>query len=340
MKALVYTAAERFSVQDLAEPKVGQGQVLVRAQRCGVCKTDLHIHHGRFISKFPLTPGHEFCGEIAKVGPGVTDWKMGDRVTCDNTVLCGYCYYCRRNQPLYCENFYSLGCTGPGGLAEYVVVNRDKVFQLPDHLSFDEAAFAEPLACVVHGVDMLDLQCGDKVLIFGAGPAGILLAQLLEHCGAALVVVVAPTQFKLELLNRLGIEHTIRMDRSDYSRHVSAVRALAPKGYDVVIEATGFPPLLEHAFQFTKMGSKVLVYGVTNEEDRIQVSPYWLFRNEIKLLGSFAQTHCFERALQYLEHGVIRVKELITHRLGLDEYGQALTLLEDGKKNVKIMIHP
>lgn len=340
MKALVYTAPEKFSIQDIAEPRPGPRQVLVRVKRCGICKTDLHIHHGRFISQFPLTPGHEFCGEIVETGSDVVEWKAGDRVTCDNTVLCGACYYCRRNQPLYCRNFYSLGCTGPGGLAEYVVVNADKAFRIAEHISYDQAAFAEPLACVVHGADMVDLRCGDKVLIFGAGPAGILLAQMLRHCGAAPVVVVAPTQFKLDLLNRLGIEHTIRMDRGDYTGHVRAAKALAPEGYDVVIEATGHPPLLEHAFQFTKMGSKLLVYGVYNEEEKISVSPYWIFRNEIKLIGSFAQTHCFDRSLAYLQQGVVQVDEMITHRMSLLDYDRALALLAEGRSNLKIMVHP
>lgn len=340
MKAIVYTAPEQFAVQDIPIPSIGPRQVLVRVRRCGICKTDLHIHHGRFISQFPLTPGHEFCGDIVDVGAEVTEWKIGDRVTCDNTVLCGYCFYCRRNQPLYCQNFYSLGCTGPGGLAEYVAVNADKAFPLADHVSYDQAAFTEPLACIVHGIDRLDPHCGDKVLIFGAGPAGNLLAQILKHCGAALVVVVASTRWKLDLLNRLGIEHTVLMDRDDYARHTNTVKQLAPEGYDIVIDATGYAPMIEHAFQFTKMGSKVLVYGVCNEEDTITVNPYWMFRNEITLFGSFAQTHCFDRALSYIERGMVQVEPLITHRLSLAEYGRALELLAEGKHNLKIMIHP
>lgn len=340
MKAIVYTKPQCYSIQDVPEPKAGRRQIVVHVKRCGICKTDLHIHHGRFISQFPLTPGHEFCGEVVEVGSDVTEWKSGDRVTCDNTVLCGYCYYCRRNQPLYCQNFYSLGCTGPGGLAEYVLVNADKAFRIPDNLTFDEAAFTEPLSCVVHGVDMLDPKCGDKVLIFGAGPAGILLSQLVQECGAAIVVVVGPTQFKLDALNRLGVKHTVLMHRNDFTSHIEAVRALSPEGYDIVIDATGSPAVIEHTFQFTKMGSKVVIYGVCNEEDLIQVRPYWLFRNEIKLIGSFAQTHCFDRAVSYLEQRVVRVDDVITHRFGLAEYAKALEVLADGKANLKIVVHP
>jgi D-arabinitol dehydrogenase (NADP+) len=219
-------------------------------------------------------------------------------------------------------------------------VNAEKAFRIPTSLSFDEAAFTEPLSCVVHGADMLEAKCGDKILIFGAGPAGILLSQLLQHCGAALVVVAAPTQFKLEALNRLGVKHTVQTQRNNFTSHIEAVRAFSPEGYDVVIDATGNPQVLEHTFQFTKMGSKVLVYGVCNEEDLVPVKPYWIFRNEIKLIGSFAQTHCFDRAISYLEQGVVRVDGLITHRVGLDEYPKALSVLADGKENLKIMVHP
>jgi D-arabinitol dehydrogenase (NADP+) len=103
----------------------------------------------------------------------------------DNTVLCGECYYCRRDQPLYCENFYSLGVNGPGGFSESVLVNQDKVFPISDSLSFDEASFTEPTACAIHGMDMIDLSFGDDVLVFGSGPTGIILAQLLKAGGAA-----------------------------------------------------------------------------------------------------------------------------------------------------------
>jgi D-arabinitol dehydrogenase (NADP+) len=339
MKAIVYSKPQHYALQDVPEPKAGPRQIVVRVKRCGICKTDLHIHNGRFIAEFPLTPGHEFCGEIVGLGSDVREWRTGDRVTCDNTVLCGSCYYCRRNQPLYCQEFYSLGCTGPGGLAEYVLVNAEKAFRIPDHLSYDEAAFTEPLACVVHGVDTVQAQCGDKILIFGAGPAGNLLSQLLQHCGASVLTVVASSQSKLDVLNQLGVKHIITMKRDDLKAHVEAVKSHAPEGYDIVIDATGQGRIIEHMFQFTKMGSKVLLYGVCEEEDRIQVSPYWIFRNEIKLIGSFAQTHCFDRALAFLGEGVVRVKSLVTHRFKLEEYSLALAQLADGK-NLKIMIDP
>ncbi len=340
MKAVVYEEPKKFSVREVTTPVCGEKQVLIRVKACGICKTDVHIHNGQFISQFPLTNGHEFTGFIETVGTGVTAFKPGDRVVADNTVLCGECYYCRRNQPLYCENFYSLGCTGPGGFAEYVLVNQDKVFRIKDSLSFEEASFTEPTACAVHGMDMIDVQNGDNVLMFGAGPTGIILAQLLKYGGAGKVVVAAPSQFKLDILNKYGINDTVCIDRNDDSKGEKQIRELCPKGYDIIIDATGSPRITETCFKYAKKGSKIVIYGVCNETDRITVSPYEIFSNEYKIIGSFAQTHCFDRAINALESGIVKVKELVSHKFSLEDYGKGLETVISGKESIKVLITP
>ena len=192
MKAIQYTAPRQFAVVDLPKPEPGPHQVVIRVKACGICKTDLTIHDGSFLAKFPLVNGHEFAGVIDSVGSAVTEWKVGDRVTADNTELCGYCEPCRSDKPLYCENFNSHGCNMPGGFAEYVLINHDKVFALSDKLSFEEATFTEPTACAVHGVDRIAPRFGDSILMFGAGPTGIILAQLLRRAGAGRMVIADP----------------------------------------------------------------------------------------------------------------------------------------------------
>ncbi len=340
MKALVYEKPENFSVKDIPAPHVGKNQVTIRVKVCGICKTDVHIHSGHFISSFPLTPGHEFSGVIEQAGEQVTAFKPGDRVVGDNTVLCGECYYCRKDQPLYCENFYSLGVNGPGGFSELVLVNQDKVFPISDALSFDEASFTEPTACAIHGMDMIDLRFGDDVLMFGSGPTGIILAQLLMLGGAANLVVAAPKKFKLDLLNDLGITQTIQMDRNDYSKHEKEIKDRHPRGFDVIIDATGHAPILEHCMRYVKRGSKVVVYGVCAEDDSIKVNPYEIFEKEIKIIGSFAQTHCYDRALKYLESGSVKVNRLVTHTYPLDDFAEALGIVMNGKEQIKVLIHP
>ena len=339
MKALVYTQPKIFSIKETDMPVCKEHQVIIRVVACGICKTDVHIHNGEFLSRFPLTPGHEFTGTIHSVGASVTAFKTGDRVVADNTVLCGECYYCRRNQPLYCENFYSLGCNGPGGFAEYVVVNQDKVFHIDDALSFDEASFAEPTACAIHGMDMIDVQPGDNILMFGAGPTGIILAQLLKHGGVGELVVAAPTQFKLDVLNQLGIK-TVKIARDGAGNAKDEILSYAPNGYDIVIDATGSAAVLQSCFDYAKKGSKIVVYGVCNESDTISVKPYDIFSNEYKLIGSFAQTHCFDRAIQALQSGTVKVKNLVSHSFSLDEYDKGLEEVISGKNSHKVLIRP
>lgn len=340
MKAVVYTAPREFQVREVPKPVIAPNQVLIRVRSCGVCRTDMHLHEGEFLARYPYTNGHEFAGEIVEIGGQTHGFQIGDRVVADNTVLCGECYYCRRNQPLYCENFTSLGCNTDGGFAEYVKVNFDKVFHISDSLTFDQAAFTEPTACAVHGMDMIDVKCGDDVLIFGAGPTGIILTQLIQHGGAANVVVCASNQMKLDLVRRDGYAQTVKMDRNDYTKHTKVLQEKFPKGFDIVIDATGSPKVLQQCFNFGKMGAKIVVYGVANEADRIEVSPYVMFSREYKLIGSYAQTHCFDRAIKFLENGIVKVEDLITDRFDLDGYGAMLDKMYHGRDSIKMIIHP
>jgi len=339
MKAIQYTAAREFSVVELEKPAPGPHQVVIRVKACGICKTDLTIHDGSFLAKFPLVNGHEFAGVIDSVGSEVTEWKPGDRVTADNTELCGYCEACRKDMTLYCENFNSHGCNMPGGFAEYVLINHDKVFAISDKLSFEEATFTEPTACAVHGVDRIAPRFGDSILMFGAGPTGIILAQLLRRAGGGRMVIADPHPEKLDILRKYGFTDLVVMDKADPSKHTEAIKALQPKGFDIVIDATGAASVFAGCFNFVHMGSKIVSYGVCAADAKVPVSPYEIFSQEYTILGSFAQTHCFGRALEYLESGAVQVKELISHELPLEEYGKGLQLIMD-KKARKVVIHP
>jgi D-arabinitol dehydrogenase (NADP+) len=340
MKAIVYNAPEKFELKDIKKPKINSKQVLVKVMACGICITDINIHYGQYLAEYPLVNGHEFSGIVEAAGSEVLNLKPGDRVCCDNTVLCGECYYCKRDKPLYCENFYSMGCNGQGGFAQYAAVNSDKVFLIKDSTSFEEATFVEPIACAVHGMDSMDVQYGDEVLLYGAGPTGIILAQMLRHGGAGRVVVAAPTKFKLDILNDYGIRETIQISRNDWEENDKKLSASAPKGFDVVIEATGSETVVENCFKHVKRGGKVVIFGVAKEEARIEISPFQIFFDEIKVIGSNAQTHCFDRALGNLENGIVKVDQLITHTFPIEEYEKGIKMVMDGKDSVKIIIHP
>ena len=340
MKAIVYKGPEQFSIEDVDIPVCGEGQVLIRIKSCGICKTDIHIHKGEFMAKFPLIPGHEFAGIVEKVGSKVKEFKAGDRVVANNWILCGKCYYCKKGKPLFCENPYAMGVNGPGGFTEYVVVNESMAFHISDNLSFDEAALAEPTACAVHGTDVIDVQCGDDVLIFGAGPTGIILAQLLKNCGAVNMVVAAPTKLKLDIIDKLKTGETVLIDRNDKSKNEKIIKDRYPQGFDIVVDCTGSADVVEQCIKFTKRGAKVVIYGVCNVEDTIKLRPYEIFEKELKIISSYCQVNSFGRAVKYLESNIVKVDMLVTHKFDLDNYDEALKIVMNESKKIKVVLNP
>jgi D-arabinitol dehydrogenase (NADP+) len=338
MRAVVFSRPHEFGVTEVADPQPGPGEVRLRTVVTGVCGTDRHLLAGGFLARYPLVPGHEIVGAVERLGDGVTGLAPGDLVAADNTVLCGHCEYCRRDQPLYCANFYSLGVTGPGGFAELVVVRAEKCFALAG-LDPMVAVLTEPLACAVHGMDVLGLRPGSDVLVFGAGPTGLLLAQLLLHGGAARLTVAAPSAHKLELARALGADETVHIGRGELAAGGPRLRQLAPSGFDVVVEATGSAAVLAECPALTRVGGTVLVYGMAEATDRVPFSPYDIFARELTIKGSFAQTHCFDRALLALRTGRVRTDGIVTDVVKLPNFDQALAAVANSA-SIKAVVTP
>ena len=339
MKAVVYSAPNTFEVVDVPDPEPGPGEALVRPTLTGVCGTDLHIHSGGFFASYPLTPGHEIVGEVVALGDGVEGLEPRQQVVVDNASACGHCATCGRGQPLFCENFHSLGVNAPGGFAERVVSRADKVFPAED-LPTDLAVLAEPLACAIHGLDVLDLTPGADVVMIGSGTTGLLLAQLLVHGGASRVTVAGPSEFKLRFAESYGIDRVVQVSRDDPDGTAAALKSLAPDGYDVAIDATGASPVVQHLLDLVRDDGTVLVYGMCEESDRVSWSPYEIFRRQLTVKGSFAQVNCFERSLGMLRSGRIRSDGLITHRFGLNDFQGALDAVRSDPTCLKAVVAP
>jgi D-arabinitol dehydrogenase (NADP+) len=338
VKAIQYDRPESWALVDLPMPEPGTGEVLVKVLRAGVCGTDRHLHVGEFGPTYPLTPGHEFAGEVVGLGDGVTDLRVGQSVAVDNCAQCGECEYCRRHMANFCERTVAQGVNAQGGFAEHVVVRQGRCFVVDD-LDLDTAVLAEPTACVVHGLDQLAVEPGSRVLSFGAGPTGLILAQLLARHGACDLTVAAPTAFKLEHARAAGAQQTVQVDRSDMGATVRQLAAICPGGYDVVIDATGAMAVLDVAIGLVRSGGTVFVYGMTDESAAWTVPPYEIFRRELTIKGSFAQAYSFDRALLMLRNGQVDPTGLITHRFSLEEYGEALEM--SGRSEcIKAVIEP
>ena len=337
MKAIVFERPRLFGVEQLPTPEPRPGEVRVAMSIAGVCGTDVHIHDGTFFASFPLTPGHEPAGIVDELGDGVEGLAVGQRVAVNGNSGCGVCDFCVRGRPLLCRNLRALGVTGPGGFAEYMLAPASQCFPIDD-LEPDVAVMVEPTACAVHGIETLAPPPGSDALVFGAGPTGLMLAQLLLHGGASRVTVAAPIEFKLDLARSFGIDETVQIDRSDPEGAAARLREVAPEGFDVVVDATGAARVSAQAIGLAKDGGTVLFYGVVPPDDRIPVSPYEIYRRELTIKGSFAQVDCFPRSIAMLRSGRVKTDGVITHRFPLDRFGDALETIRGDARCLKAVV--
>lgn len=327
MKAVRYSGAEQFDVVDKEVGDLLAGHLRLRVLASGVCGTDAHIHRGGFGVRFPMTPGHEFVGEVVAANvDGPTPAQLGDRVVVDNVIACGACTMCREGRPGLCRDVGAYGLTHDGGAAEYVDVPAAKCASIGG-LSVETAVLAEPTACVVHGLDVLQPSAAADVLIIGAGPTGQILAQLLGSTGASRVSVAAPTEAKLEVARHHGAHETVTTRKGAFEDAVPTLRNLAPEGFDIVVDATGVGNVLERCLPLVRAGGTFMVYGMAEEDLTIAVSPYEIFRRELTIKGAFAQTNCVGRATQLLQAGRVSGEGIVTHRFALPQYGEALQAL-------------
>jgi len=327
MKAVVFPQPESISIESVPDPTCAADEVVVEVARSGICGTDIHIYQNEYLSDFPLVPGHEFGGTVVEVGKAVHGIRKGDRVAVDPNLYCGECDFCRNEQANHCANWQGIGVTRSGGFAEYVNVPAKAAYHLPDSLTDQQAAFIEPLACVVWALKHMTVPPAARVLLLGSGPMGLLLVQALRHGSASQITVVDKQADRLELAKRFGASQTL-VASTEQDAHL---HDLAPHGYDVVIDATGVPAVIENAFQHLKVRGQFLQFGVTPNNAKIQISPYDLFHKDWTIIGSFALCYTFLPSIAWLETGVIDVAPLVSHTISLNDFAEAFSAFKNGK---------
>jgi D-arabinitol dehydrogenase (NADP+) len=341
MKAVYYEAPKTWSVTDVPAPQAAPGQVRIKVDQVGVCGTDLHIHEGEFGAVFPLIPGHEVVGVVDQLGDGVTRFHIGEQVTVNPNVYCGQCPYCLAGRLGQCAAMLGFGSNFDGFFAEYAIADHKLVFST-EGLPAETAVFSEPTSCAMHGLESLQMRPGGSALVLGAGPTGLLLAQLIAAGGASSVTVAAPSRFKLDTATRLGVDNTVLIARDDPDGNIAALMAASPHGdgYDAVIEATGAPTVGDICVPLARRGGTVLIYGVTRDDDIVRFHPFDVFRREITIRGSFAEMTSFGAAIDALRGGRVRTDGIVTHQFSLDDYGLALETLRNDPTAHKVVIVP
>lgn len=325
MRAIAYTEPRVFELRTLDEPQLAPGEVRIAVSATGFCGTDRHLHEGEFGPRYPLIPGHEIVGTVVETAADASaEVRVGDRVVVDNSIYCGRCQRCTSGQQKFCTNVIALGIQAPGGFADQVVAEAAKCYVVND-LDVDVAVLAEPASCAVNGVKVLGPPVGSEILVVGAGPSSLLLSQLLQRNGAARVTIAAPSQHKLDLAASLGVSSLVRFDRGDHADAAAQLGRIAPRGFDAVVDATGSAEVMQAFIPMVRDGGSFLIYGMAREQATFPIRPYEVFRRELRIIGSFAQSYEFPTAIEYLRHG-LRTDGIVSHRLPLEEYARALTL--------------
>jgi L-iditol 2-dehydrogenase len=329
-------------IEDIPTPMVEMGEVLVKVKVAATCGTDLKIFQRGYVEKvikLPTVFGHEWAGDVVEVGEGLEWPEEGMRVRAGNSAPCLRCPMCQRGKYNLCENMIWLW----GAYAEYIKVPARMVQvnmqEVPQHVSYEEAAITEPLACVLHGVEEARVKLGDIVAIVGAGPIGLLHLLSVKKMGAEKVIIVDLVEERLGFAEKLGADEVVNAGERDV---VEAVReSTGGYGADVVIEAIGLPATWEQALKLVRKGGTVLEFGGCLPGTEIRLGTELLHYGEVTVLGAFHATPLhFRRALNLVASGVIDVRSLVTRRMGLGEVGEAFEVLSTVKGEVKIALIP
>jgi L-iditol 2-dehydrogenase len=327
MRALVKTEAGpgHMALLDRPEPSPGRGQVKMWIAAAGVCGTDVHIVRGDLPTRPPITLGHELSGVIVETGPGVTEFRVGDRVTTEtDAYVCGTCCYCLSGNEHMCASRKAIGTTVDGGFADYLAIRSESVHKLPEQVSLEAGALAEPLAVAFHAVqERAHVRPSAFVVVIGPGTVGLLVAQLAKASGALVVVAgLARHAERFYLARRLGIEHTLDLD-DPYARE-KLVELGIGLGPDTIIECSGAPSALQQAIRLVRKEGKIVPVGFASLPS-VEIDIDLLINKEITLVASRGKRHaCWAPALTLLAEGQVNTEALITHRFTLEEWAEAL----------------
>jgi 2-desacetyl-2-hydroxyethyl bacteriochlorophyllide A dehydrogenase len=314
MKAAVYRGIGQIEVTDVPRPEPGQGEVLIRVGYCGICGSDLESYHFGMYEP-GLIPGHEFAGTLAGLGPGVTGWSVGDRVVVSDTVPCGECVPCREGRLDACESLTMIGVTHDGAMAEYCVTAARGLHRLPDGVTLRQGALVEPLSVALHGVRRSRLKVGDRALVMGAGPIGLLTLQCALLAGARTVAVTEVDGVRRALACRLGASAVLDPARDNVGLALAGLTG--GQGPDVVLICTGAPAPFGDAVSLVRKGGQIYLLGLCMEPVATDFASIVL--NDLCIEGSLAGRAEVPAAVDLLAQRRVDVDALVSHEIELDQ---------------------
>ena len=345
MKAAVLEELERFAVKEVPTPEIDDNSVLVKVYACAVCGSDIRIfHHGNPRLRPPAIMGHESAGKVVTVGKNVSKFAVADRVAIGADVPCGECAFCVAGIGNNCQINYAMGYQFQGSFAEYVplnriVVNHGPVHKLPDHVSYDEAALAEPLGCVLNALELSDVRLGDTVVIIGAGPIGCMIIDAARRMGASRVIVVQRSRPRLEMARQFGADVYICSSEEDAVARV--LEETADLGADVILTACPSPEAQVEAIAMARNRARINFFGgLPKGKSEVTLDTNVIHYKELFVMGAHG---CVPRhhqlAVDLIASGAIDMKRFISHRFPLEQIEEAFAIAES-HAGMRVVVNP
>ena len=343
MTAAVLYGKEDVKIEKVPIPRVGEGEILVKVQVALTCGTDVKVYQRGYHARMIVPPalfGHELAGIIEEVGPGVRGFKKGMRVVALNSAPCQMCFYCSKHQENLCEDLLF----NNGAYAEYIKIPRriveSNMLAIPNNVSFEEAAMAEPLACVLRGLHETNVEIGDTAVVIGGGPIGLMFVQVAKLTGCNVIAVVKRDS-QVTAAKRFGADDIVQI--GDVEDPVEAVRSLTPdrRGADVVVEAVGRPQAWEWSVDMVRKGGTVNFFGGCASGTRVALDTNRLHYSEITLKATFHHTpEAVRKAFALITEKKIRGTDYITGEAPLSRLQQVLRHMLNRNGDIKTAIIP
>ena len=346
MKAAVVEAKDKMTVKEVEMPRIDENGVLLKVKACAVCGSDIRIFHsGNPRVKYPAIIGHEIAGEVVEVGRNVTRFKVGDRLAVGADVPCGECAFCEAGIGNNCQINYAMGYQFQGGFAEYlplnrIVVNFGPVHKIPDCLSFEQGALAEPLGCVLNALELTPVKLGDVAVVLGAGPIGCMLVEVMKRMGASKTILVQRSRPRLEMARKtVGADVFVCSSEED-----SVARVLEETdglGADVIFTANPSPMAQQEALRMAKNRARINFFGgLPADKSIVELDTNIIHYKELIVTGAHGAMPIHHlKAIDLIASDTIDVKPFISETFPLDQINEAFKAAE-GHKGMRIIVRP
>jgi L-iditol 2-dehydrogenase len=336
MKAARFERQGELDIRDVPLRALGDDEVLISVDACGICGTDVHIVAGESRSTPPVVLGHEYAGTVVDAGRNGGMLPLGTHIAVDPNIACGFCAYCRRGLVHLCKNLRALGVDIDGGMAEYCIVPFRQAHVLPPGLSMQWAAMIEPISCAVHGIDKAEIEAGDTVVILGGGTIGMIMLQLARAAGASRIIVSEPNEEKRKNAAIYGADYALDPASVDL---VSVVWDMTQIGADRVIECAGRPETAAQAISLCRKGGRIVLFGVVPIGVTVPFEPNRIYSHELTIVGSYVNPFTFTRAAELIVSGRLRMEAFRIDTFPLDGVRSALACQREGR-TMKSMLLP